>query len=361
MLTFAQFTEHSDSAETGGIPTKTVKWIYHPKTGASSSPTSSEHHVEHSDLIDNLPVGHPDYDEIHKGKAYVRNGKIHAWWNPERTENKPNNRFNMQHVEAHLGKKYKGAVTWHNNGLEAAHAIRYSNHLKEVEYPVQEIPMYKKKRNGIGYNYIVHIDAKQFKDQFEKEWGGKLDWHPGRMENLKTVSILNQYPLVYRSSDGRLDVVDGRHRITTAANAGKTIRVATPDPTHIPNHLLVKEDLYQEEPGSTFTDDNHKYDLDKIFQYSENIPTESINIKSLDWILGSKITPDDSARISAIHDLTPILIMKKGSRMLVVDGFHRLLKAKRDGLQDILAKVIPQSIMDRCKIDKPTNFSIHRE
>ena len=64
------------------------------------------------------------------------------------------------------------------------------------------------------------------------------DWNPKRFDRLKNLESVDAYPQVYVTTLGKLDVLDGRHRISVAASQGKSIKVATPKKTVIPHELL---------------------------------------------------------------------------------------------------------------------------
>ena len=106
-------------------------------------------------------------------------------------------------------------------------------------------------------------------------------------------------------------------------------------------------ETYQEETGSTFYNEGETYDINKIFRETENIPAETMKVSELDWIINDgDLSHDDVERVDAIDNLTtPILITKKDGKLLVVDGYHRLLKAKSEGWPNILVKWVPHAVM----------------
>lgn len=122
-------------------------------------------------------------------------------------------------------------------------AITFGEFLREmVEFPVHETPHQKAIRINRKYTKIVRIDAAKFKERFESEQGQKLDWNPGRLDRLKDLESVDSYPQVFIDWAGRVDVLDGRHRIATAAAKGMSIKVATPatkKESAIPADLLI--------------------------------------------------------------------------------------------------------------------------
>lgn len=111
-----------------------------------------------------------------------------------------------------------------------------------AEFPVKETPHQKQIRLSRGYKKIVRIDAAKFKDRFEQEQGQKLDWNPGRADRLKDLEAVDAYPQVFMDWAGRVDVLDGRHRIANAAAKKMSIKVCTPNRKKegdIPSDLIV--------------------------------------------------------------------------------------------------------------------------
>lgn len=107
--------------------------------------------------------------------------------------------------------------------------MTFGHFLREMpEFPVDESPHEKAIRLSRGYKKIVRIDAAKFKARFEQEQGQKLDWNPSRADRLKDLASVNAYPQVFVDWAGRVDVLDGRHRIANAAAKGMSIKVAMP-------------------------------------------------------------------------------------------------------------------------------------
>ena len=110
-------------------------------------------------------------------------------------------------------------------------------------------------------------------------------------------------------------------------------------------------ELYQEEKGSTFSDEDKNYDINKIFKLTEHAPTTFEKISELDWIIDHKpLSHEDKERVNNADLSVPILITMKGTRVLVVDGYHRLLKAITEYHKVILAKWVTPKIMSESRI-----------
>ena len=96
-------------------------------------------------------------------------------------------------------------------------------------YPIKEGPLQKKRREYGGYQ-LMTIDAQKFKDKFERQHNEPLNWNQHRLERLRELYHdgikINDHPLVGINHFNKVDVTDGRHRITHAAELGKKIQVA---------------------------------------------------------------------------------------------------------------------------------------
>ena len=96
-------------------------------------------------------------------------------------------------------------------------------------YPIKEGPLQKKRREYGGYQ-LMTIDAQKFKDKFEQQHNEPLNWNRHRLERLRELHHdgvkINDHPLVGINHFNKVDVTDGRHRITHAAELGKKIQVA---------------------------------------------------------------------------------------------------------------------------------------
>jgi hypothetical protein len=110
MISFLQFIFESN--------VKSVKWVYHPSTGAKSGESSATHPLEHADLQRSSL-----YDETHKGRAFIKNGTAHTWWQEHRTAEHAHT-MNHKAVEHDL-KRNHGAkrVAWHPDGISATKAL----------------------------------------------------------------------------------------------------------------------------------------------------------------------------------------------------------------------------------------------
>lgn len=89
------------------------------------------------------------------------------------------------------------------------------------------------RRLRMGMTKIKEIDAAEFKRKWEEQERDtperesiKLDWNPDRLKTALERNEDDDYPKVSITKD-RVDVGDGRHRISAAAEKGQKINVAT--------------------------------------------------------------------------------------------------------------------------------------
>ena len=99
-----------------------------------------------------------------------------------------------------------------------------------------------------------------------------------------------------------------------------------------------REGLYQEEAGGTFSSDGSTYDINKIFKITQKKEARETPVTDLEWIL--RFTPNkksDRARTAKADLSAPIIVTRQKGRSVVVDGVHRLKKAKLQGLSSLKA------------------------
>lgn len=113
-------------------------------------------------------------------------------------------------------------------------------------------------------------------------------------------------------------------------------------------------ELYQEEPGGTFTHDGEKYRLNYVLAKADSIDAEDMPVADLKWILGDGKDLDDGGtnykRVKNADTSIPILITKWNGKYVVIDGIHRLAKAVGNELTTISCKLIPNSVLKKAII-----------
>lgn len=84
--------------------------------------------------------------------------------------------------------------------------------------------------------------------------------------------------------------------------------------------------VYQEEK-SIFSSNGKSYDLNAIFKMVANQPLEQIAVNKLIWVLEFTGDDYDRQRVEDSDIKVPVLVTLHEGKELVIDGYHRLLKA----------------------------------
>lgn len=100
---------------------------------------------------------------------------------------------------------------------------------------------------------------------------------------------------------------------------------------------------------NTFTHDDQEYNLDYVRKASRNLPRTLVKVKDLEWLLEEcEWTTEDSKRYAYLG--RPVFIVKWEDKLVVVDGYHRLHRAVRKGLEHLPAIYITDEIMEKAKL-----------
>jgi hypothetical protein len=87
-----------------------------------------------------------------------------------------------------------------------------------------------------------------------------------------------------------------------------------------------------------------KYLVDDLISLAENSPTYDVSIDEVDWVL--EYAKPDEVRILKADLTVPVIVTEERvsgkNRLVVLDGLHRLAKAKRLGKKTIRAKFLTQ-------------------
>lgn len=107
--------------------------------------------------------------------------------------------------------------------------------------------------------------------------------------------------------------------------------------SRIKDWLTQVNTFYQEE-DSYFQHEGKNYSLNDLFARTRLIPAKSMSVKNLEWII--PYGNPDPERVAKANTDIPIIIMRWNDKWVVVDGYHRLVKAKRYGHSRIKTKEI---------------------
>lgn len=114
-------------------------------------------------------------------------------------------------------------------------------------------------------------------------------------------------------------------------------------------------EIYQEEADSTFVHDGRTYNINQLFKMADHLKTDLYRVSDMTWILNfDQPEPDDYEEVNIEF---PILITmwfdeSVGAwRHAVIDGLHRLNKARVSKVSHIPGKMIPKEMLDACLIN----------
>ena len=108
-------------------------------------------------------------------------------------------------------------------------------------------------------------------------------------------------------------------------------------------------ELYQEEPGGTFTNDGKDYDLNKVLADVDDLPKVLFFVKDLEWVL--KYDTPDPGRVGEANTSAPILVAYyEGDKFVVVDGLHRLAKAIEKKIRFLIGRLVPADILEKDEV-----------
>lgn len=98
--------------------------------------------------------------------------------------------------------------------------------------------------------------------------------------------------------------------------------------------------------GGSITHDGIKYNADAVFAIAENKPVYREHVKNLEWVL--EYDTPDPARVAKADTSVPVIVaLSKNGRPTVIDGLHRLAKAKTAGTEKLPVKFIERSELQR--------------
>lgn len=108
---------------------------------------------------------------------------------------------------------------------------------------------------------------------------------------------------------------------------------------------------YTEGPGSVFEQDGVKYSVDKMLAVVKDWPPSYYSISAFDWFATpTELSKLDPHRVQNASLDYPVIVAPYKGRFVVVDGMHRLAKAKLLKKQQIKAKFISESELESCKV-----------
>jgi len=109
---------------------------------------------------------------------------------------------------------------------------------------------------------------------------------------------------------------------------------------------------YQEEAGGTFEHNGVLYDLNAIFRATAHLPVLTIKVNRLKWVYDPR-KPVDQARVDRADLDAPCLVTPWNGRELVVDGFHRMVKAVQTNTPTLTYRRVSPQVLEQARITPP--------
>jgi hypothetical protein len=211
------------------------------------------------------------------------------------------------------------------------------------------------KRAGLHYDYRLVLGEKAY------SWATKKELpQPG------SAVILFEQPVHDRAYalSRRIEIPEGNygHGVTTldwvrkaridpetesdklVINSGKErFLLKKLDPVKYGERAWLFKNLnpYKEGESSTLTHDGQTYRVDDAISLGAQSKIKHMQVSDLDWILPFGAT--DPERLTQANTKVPILISNFRDKMAVIDGLHRLKKAKEEGLETIPTRYVDTS------------------
>ena len=114
---------------------------------------------------------------------------------------------------------------------------------------------------------------------------------------------------------------------------------------------------YREESTSSFTHDGKTYNLNDALAIADKKPVKAVATKDLDWILeySDKLDPE---RVKNADITKPLLITDYKDKLAVIDGIHRLQKAKNMRIKKIPTRYISREELESLPSTRQDAFRI---
>ncbi|MBL8015367.1 MAG: hypothetical protein JNK26_04230 [Candidatus Doudnabacteria bacterium] len=122
--------------------------------------------------------------------------------------------------------------------------------------------------------------------------------------------------------------------------------------------------IYQESENGRFTHKGKKYNLNEVFKLTHIKPINKLKVSDLEWILEFSYEEKDGVLVcrscrkgpagwheQRVNDAdlnTPIIAIFEDQHWIVLDGVHRLQKAKNLGVVELPVKVIDDGELESC-------------
>lgn len=110
----------------------------------------------------------------------------------------------------------------------------------------------------------------------------------------------------------------------------------------------ISTEEYREHETDTFTHHGVDYNINKVFELSDDIEVTNVDVEKLSWIL--KYDTVDPVRLKNADYSYPLLVVIENRKYYAVDGLHRLTKAVNDKIKTVPCKIITKEILLKAKV-----------
>lgn len=101
---------------------------------------------------------------------------------------------------------------------------------------------------------------------------------------------------------------------------------------------------------NTFTHDDQLYDLDIVHREVIGLPRQLFKVSDLIWLIEEcDWTEDDQKRHPNMSK--PIFVVKWQDKICCVDGYHRIVKAHRKGIERLAGIWVPDHVMEKARLN----------
>ena len=100
---------------------------------------------------------------------------------------------------------------------------------------------------------------------------------------------------------------------------------------------------YTEGPRSLICHNGIYYKLDRIFELSLDLPVTKMPLSNLQWLIDANTA--DPERLKNANINVPIIVTPQGGQYVIIDGYHRVVKALQAGEKFIQARIIFDDIL----------------
>lgn len=100
---------------------------------------------------------------------------------------------------------------------------------------------------------------------------------------------------------------------------------------------------YSEGARSLICHNGIYYKLDRIFELSLDLPVTKMPLSNLQWLIDANTA--DPERLKNANINVPIIVTPQGGQYVIIDGYHRVVKALQDGEKFIQARIIFDDIL----------------